>query len=71
MLRRLNIMLFYHLTKGDASEDESHQLEGSEGSDSSYFGDVESLTSDSSQPTSDSEDDLSELFSKGNFKKLY
>ena len=62
-------MLFYHLTKVDASEDESHQREGSEGSDSSYFGDVESLTSDSSQPTSDAEDDLSELFSKGNFKK--
>lgn len=49
-------MLFYHLTKGDASEDESHQLEGSEDSDGSYFG--------------DSEDDLSEMFSKGNFRKL-
>ena len=65
------MMLFYHLTKGDASEDKSHQLEGIEDSDSSYFGDVESLTSDSAPPTSDSEDDLSEMFSKGNFKNLY
>lgn len=60
------ILPFY---KGDASENESHQLEGSEDSDTSYLGDVESLTSDSAQPTSDSEDDLSEMFSKGNFKK--
>lgn len=63
-------MLFYNSTKGDASENESHQLEGSEDSDSSYLGDVESLTCDSAQPTSDSEDDLSEMFRKGNFKKL-
>ena len=62
-------MLFYHFTKGDASEDESRQLEGSEDNDSSYYGDVESLSCDlAADPMSDSEDDLSEMFSKGNFK---
>lgn len=63
-------MLFYHFTIGDASEDESRQLEGSEGNDSSYYGDIESSSCDSAaDPTSHSEDDLSEMFSKGSFKK--
>ena len=63
-------MSFFHFTKGGAIEDESRQLEGSEDNDSSYYGDVESLSCDSAADlTSDSEDDLSEMLSKGNFKK--
>ena len=53
--------------KGDTSEDESLQPDVSKDSDSSYLGDVESC--DSVEPTSDSEDDLSEMFSKGNIRK--
>ena len=49
---------------GVASEEENHQPESDENSD--YYGDVESLSGDSSEPTSDSEDNFSEMFSKGN-----
>lgn len=55
--------------KDDASEDESPQPDVRNDSDSSYLGDVESLSRDSVEPSSDSEDDLSEMFSKGNIRK--
>lgn len=57
------------MRKGDAREAESRQLDGRNDSDSSYYGDVESLSCDSSAPTSDSEDDFSEMLSKGNIRK--
>ena len=52
--------------KDDASEDESLQPDVRNDSDSSCLGDVESLSCHSAEPSSDSEDDLSEMFSKGN-----
>ena len=57
------------ICKGDASEDESPQPDVRNDSDSSYLGDVESLSCDSAEPSSDSEGDLSEMFSKGNIRK--
>ena len=53
----------------DASEDENPQPDVRNDSDSSYLGDVESLSCDSGEPSSDSEGDLSEMFSKGNIRK--
>ena len=47
------------------TQDESPQLDGINDSDNSYLGDVESLSCDSAEPMSDSEDGLSEMFSKG------
>ncbi|CAH3164122.1 unnamed protein product, partial [Porites evermanni] len=47
-------------------KEESRQYEGSKDSDNSCYGDVESLSSDSFEQTSDSEGDRSEMFSKGN-----
>ena len=55
--------------KGDACEDESHQLDGRSDSENSYYGDVESLSCASVEPISVSEDDLSEMLSKGNMRK--
>ena len=55
--------------KDDVSEDESLQPDVRNDSDSSYLGDVESLSCDSAEPSSDSEDDLSEMFSKGDIRK--
>lgn len=55
--------------KDNASEDENPQPDVRNDSDSSYLGDVESLSCDSAEPSSDSEDDLSEMFSKGNIRK--
>ena len=55
--------------KGDASEDEGPQPDVRNDSDSSYLGDVDSLSCDSAEPSSDSEGDLSEMFSKGNVRK--
>ena len=55
--------------KDNASEDEYPQPDVRNDSDSSYLGDVESLSCDSAEPSSDSEDDLSEMFSKGNIRK--
>ena len=57
------------ICKGDASEDESPQPDVRNDSDSSYLGDVESLSCDSAEPSSDSEGHLSEMFSKGNIRK--
>ena len=57
------------ICKGDASEEEIPQPDVSNDSDSSYLGDVESLSCDSAQQSSDSEGDLSEMFSKGNRRK--
>ena len=47
--------------------EESDQPESDE--NSGYYGDVESLSSGSSEAASDSEDDLSEMFSKGNVER--
>ena len=58
------------MLKEDASEDERLHPEDCKDSDSSYYGNVESLSCDLAQPTSDSEDDLSEVFSKGNIKNV-
>ena len=55
--------------KDNVSEDENPQPDVRNDSDSSYLGDVESLSCDSAEPSSDSEDDLSEMFSKGNIRK--
>ena len=55
--------------KDDASEDESPQPDVRNDSDSSYLGDVESLSCDSAELSSDSEDDLSKRLSKGNIRK--
>ena len=57
------------ICKGDASEDESPQSDVRNDSDSSYLGDVESLSCDSAEPSPDSEGDLSDMFSKGNIQK--
>ena len=51
------------------TQDESPQPDGINDSDSSYLGDVESLSCDSAEPMSDSEDDLSEVSSKGNCQR--
>lgn len=51
------------------TQDESPQPDGINDSDSNYRGDVESLSCDSAEPTSDSEDHLSEMLSKGNCKR--
>ena len=53
------------LQKGDASEDESRKPDGRNDSHSSYYGDVESLLCNSEEPTSDSEDVLSDMLRKG------
>ena len=57
------------ICKGGASEDESPQPDVRNDSDSSYLGDVESLSCDSAEPSSDSEGHLSEMFSTGNIRK--
>lgn len=54
------------ICKGDASEDESPRPDVRNDSDSSYLGDVESLSCDSAEPSSDSE---GEMFSKGDITK--
>ena len=51
------------------TQDESPQPDGINDSDNSYLGDVESLSCDSAEPMSDSEDGLSEMFSKGNCQR--
>lgn len=51
------------------TQDESPQLDGIKDSDSSYLGDVESLSCESAEPMSDSEDGLSEMFSEGNCQR--
>ena len=51
------------------TQDESPQPDGINDSDSSYLGDVESLSCDSAEPSSDSEDGLSEMFSEGNCQR--
>ena len=51
------------------TQDESRQPDGINDSDNSYLGDVESLSCDSAEPMSDSEDGLSEMFSKGNCQR--
>ena len=55
--------------KDNTGEDESPQPDVRNDSESGYLGDVESLSCDSAEPSSDSEDDLSEMFSKGNIRK--
>ena len=62
------LLIFFLCAKGDApiGEEESRQYEESKDSDNSCYGDVESLSSDSFEQTSDSEGDLSEMFRKGN-----
>ena len=57
------------MQKGDTRGDESRQLDGRSDSDSSYYGDVESLSCDSVEPISHSVDDLSEILSKGNMRE--
>lgn len=57
------------ICKGDASEDESPHPDVRNDSDSSYLGDVESLSCDSAEPSYDSEGHLSEMFSKGSIRK--
>lgn len=57
------LLIFFLCAKG---EEESRQYEESKDSDNSCYGDVESLSSDSFEQTSDSEGYLSEMFLKGN-----
>ena len=66
------LLIFFLCAKGDGpiGKEESRQYEGSKDSDNSCYGDVESLSSDSFEQTSDSEGDLSEMFSKGNVYNL-
>ena len=56
------------MLKDDASEDERLHPEDGKVSDSGYYG--ESLSCDLAEPKSDSEDDLSEVLSKGNIKNV-
>ena len=51
------------------TQDESPQPDSIKDSDSSYLGDVESLSCDSAEPMSDSEGGLSEMFSEGNCQR--
>lgn len=51
------------------TQDESSQPDSINDSDSSYLADVESLSCDSEEPMSDSVEDLSEMFSKGNCQR--
>lgn len=62
------LLIFFLCAKG---EEESRQYEESKDSDNSCYGDVESLSSDSFEQTSDSEGDLSEMFLKGNVYIMY
>lgn len=68
----ITFLLIFFCAKGDAAigKEESRQYEGSKDSDNSCYGDVESLSSDSFEQTSDSEGDRSEMFSKGNVCNL-
>ena len=62
--------LLLHQT-GPVGEEENDQLT-SESSDTDYFGDVETSSSKSSQSAaSDSDDDVSEVFYKGNIELIY
>ena len=64
------LLIFFLCAKGDTpiGEEESRQYKGSKDSDNSCYGDLESLSSDSSEQTSGSKGDLSEMFSKGNIQ---
>ena len=58
------------MQKADANEDESRKPDGRNDSDSSYYGDVESLLCNSEEPKSDSEDDHSDTLRKGDIINL-
>ena len=64
------ISFFNFLLKDDASEDKRLHPEDCKDRDSGYYGVVESLSCDLAEPKSDSEDDLSEVFSEGNTKNV-